>query len=149
MTRPKKSSHSFKQYDVVPSSASDHYSDPLDDPQPAPSRPKKHSDKSKRGPDSNPHLQRRISHLNIGIGLLSLLGSLTLIRTIHNMTLTLLTTGKKLYLTSHPNMQRRWIRLDASLNCLILGNPYLGLPPRSWALMMKKAGKNLDQEALP
>ena len=34
----------FKQYDVVPSSASDHYSDY---PQPAPSRPKKHFDKSK------------------------------------------------------------------------------------------------------
>ena len=46
-TRPKKSSHSHKQYDVVPSSASDHYSDPSDDPQPASSRPKKHSDKSK------------------------------------------------------------------------------------------------------
>ena len=45
--RPKKSSHSFKQYDGVPSSASDHYSDPSDDPQPAPSRPKKHSDKTK------------------------------------------------------------------------------------------------------
>ena len=45
-TKPKKSS-SVKQYDVVPSSASDHYSDYSDDPQPAPSRPKKHSDKSK------------------------------------------------------------------------------------------------------
>ena len=47
LTRPKKSSYSHKQYDVVPSSASDHYSDPSDDPQPASSRPKKHSDKSK------------------------------------------------------------------------------------------------------
>ena len=47
LTRPKKCSHSFKQYDVVPSSASDHYTDHLDDPQPAPSRPNKHSDKSK------------------------------------------------------------------------------------------------------
>ena len=46
-TRPKKSSYSHKQYDVVPNSASDHYSDPSDDPQPASSRPKKHSDKSK------------------------------------------------------------------------------------------------------
>ena len=46
-SRPKKSSYSHKQYDVVPSSASDHYSDPSDDPQPASSRPKKHSDKSK------------------------------------------------------------------------------------------------------
>ena len=42
-TRPKNYSHSHKQYDVVPSSASDHYSDPLDDPRPASSRPKKHS----------------------------------------------------------------------------------------------------------
>ena len=33
--KPKKSSHSFKQYDVVPSSASDHYSDQSDDPRPA------------------------------------------------------------------------------------------------------------------
>ena len=41
-TKPKRSSHSVKQYDVVPSSASDHYSDYLDVPQPAPSRPKKH-----------------------------------------------------------------------------------------------------------
>ena len=47
-----------------------------------------------RGPDSYPHLQRRISPLNVDIGLLSLLGSLTLIRTIHNMTLTHLTIGK-------------------------------------------------------
>ena len=44
--KPKKSSHSFKQY-VVPSSASDHYSDQSDDPLPAPSRAKKHTDKSK------------------------------------------------------------------------------------------------------
>ena len=42
--KPKKS---FKQYDVVPSSASDHYSDQYDDPRPAPSRGKKHTDKSK------------------------------------------------------------------------------------------------------
>ena len=41
-TKPKKSSHASKQYAVVPSSASDHYSDYSDDPQPAPSRPKKH-----------------------------------------------------------------------------------------------------------
>ena len=46
-TKPKKSSHSHKHYDVVPSSASDHYSDPSDDLQPVSSRPKKHSDKSK------------------------------------------------------------------------------------------------------
>ena len=46
-TKPKKSSHSHKHYDVVPSSGSDHYSDPSDDLQPVSSRPKKHSDKSK------------------------------------------------------------------------------------------------------
>ena len=46
-TKPKKSFHSHKHYDVVPSSASDHYSDPSDDLQPVSSRPKKHSDKSR------------------------------------------------------------------------------------------------------
>ena len=45
--QPKKSSHSFKQYVVAPSSASDHYSDQSDEPRPAPSRAKKHTDKSK------------------------------------------------------------------------------------------------------
>ena len=45
--KPKKSFHSFKQYDVVPSSASDHYSDQSVDPRPAPSSAKKHNDKSK------------------------------------------------------------------------------------------------------
>ena len=45
--KPKKPSHSFKQYDVVPSSASDHYSDQSDDPPPVPSRAKNHTDKSK------------------------------------------------------------------------------------------------------
>ena len=44
--KPKKSSHSFKQYDVVPSSASDHYSDQSDNPRPTPNRAKKHTDKS-------------------------------------------------------------------------------------------------------
>ena len=46
-TRLKKSSYSHRQYHVGPSSASDHYSDPSDDPQHASSRPKKQSDKSK------------------------------------------------------------------------------------------------------
>ena len=45
--QPKKSSHSFKQYDVVPSSVSDHYSDQSKDPRPAPSRARKHADRSK------------------------------------------------------------------------------------------------------
>ena len=45
--QPKKSSHSFKQYDVAPSSVSDHYSDHSDEARPAPSRAKKHTDKSK------------------------------------------------------------------------------------------------------
>ena len=42
--KPKKPSHSLKQYDVVPSSASDHYSDQSDEPRPVPSRAKKHTD---------------------------------------------------------------------------------------------------------
>ena len=45
--KPKRSSHSHKQYDVVLSSASDHYSDQSEDPQPVPSRAKKHTDKTK------------------------------------------------------------------------------------------------------
>ena len=45
--KPKKPSHSLEQYDVVPSSASDHYSDQSDEPRPVPSRAKKHTDKSK------------------------------------------------------------------------------------------------------
>ena len=95
-TKPKQAAHSSR-YDVVdPSSASDHYSDYSIDPQPAPSRPKKHSDKSKHKSRSRflPHLQRRISPLNIGIGPPSPPGSLALIRTTPNMTLTLLFTGK-------------------------------------------------------
>ena len=47
LTKPKQSSHSSRYQVVDPSSASDHYSDYSIDPQPAPSRPKKHSDKSK------------------------------------------------------------------------------------------------------
>ena len=43
----KKTFHSSKQYAVAPSSASDHYSDHSDEPRPAPSRAKKHTDKSK------------------------------------------------------------------------------------------------------
>ena len=35
-TKRKKPSHSLQQYDVVPSSASDHYSDQSDDPRPVP-----------------------------------------------------------------------------------------------------------------
>ena len=46
-TRVKKHSHSLKQHDIVPSSASDRYSDQTDDPRPVSSRPKKHSDKNK------------------------------------------------------------------------------------------------------
>ena len=42
-----KSLLTLKQYTVAPSSASDHYSDQSEDSPPAPSRPKKHSDKSK------------------------------------------------------------------------------------------------------
>ena len=39
--QPRKSSHSFKQYVVAPSSGSDHYSDHSDEHRPAPSRAKK------------------------------------------------------------------------------------------------------------
>ena len=46
-TKPKQTSHSLSPYVVDPSCASDHYSDYSNDPQLAPSRPKKHSDKSK------------------------------------------------------------------------------------------------------
>ena len=92
-TRPK---HSSRHYTVDPSSASDHYSDYSNDPQPVSSRPKKHSDKSKHKSrsDSYPPLQRRISPLNIDIGPLSPPGSHILIRTTPNMTLTLLIIGK-------------------------------------------------------
>ena len=44
-TKPKQPTHSSRYQVVDPSSASDHYSDYSVDPQPAPSRPKKHSDK--------------------------------------------------------------------------------------------------------
>ena len=47
LTKPKKSSHSHKQYAVAPSSAWDHCSDPSEDSRPAPSRAEKHTDKSK------------------------------------------------------------------------------------------------------
>ena len=46
-TKVKKHSHSHKEHDIDPSSASDQYSDQTDDPQPASSRPKKHADKTK------------------------------------------------------------------------------------------------------
>ena len=46
-TKPKQAVHSSKYHVVDPSSASDHYSDYSIDPQPSPSRPKKHSNKSK------------------------------------------------------------------------------------------------------
>ena len=46
-TKPKQPTHSSRYHVVDPSSASDHYSDYSVDTHPAPSRPKKHSDKSK------------------------------------------------------------------------------------------------------
>ena len=46
-TKVKIHSHSHKQHDIDPSSASDQYSDQTDDPRPASSRPKKHADKTK------------------------------------------------------------------------------------------------------
>ena len=115
-TKPKQSTHSSRYHVVDPSSASGHYSDfllTLRQPLVGPKSTLINQNTS-RGPDFYPHLQRRISPLNIGIGPLSPLGSLTLIRTTPNMTLTLLITGKYSCLTSHPNMPRRWIRSDAS-----------------------------------
>ena len=47
LTKPKQVSHSSRYHVMDPSSASDLYSDYSNDPQPAPSRPKKYSDKSK------------------------------------------------------------------------------------------------------
>ena len=95
-TKPKQSSHTSRPYVVDPSSASDHYSDYSNDPQSAPSRPKKHSDKSKyklrarflpspSEEDQSPERRHRFpkpsrNHM--------------LIRTTLNMTLTLLITGK-------------------------------------------------------
>ena len=58
LTRPKKSSYSHKQYELGPSSASDHYSDPSDDPQPASSRPKKHLPSSSEEDQSPEHRHR-------------------------------------------------------------------------------------------
>ena len=94
-TKQKQPTHSSRYQVVDPSSASDHYSDYSVDPQPAP-RPKSTliNQNTSRGPDFYHHLQRRISPLNVGIGPLSPLGSLTLIRTTPKMTLTLLITGK-------------------------------------------------------
>ena len=90
--QPKKTYHSSKQYAVAPSSASDHYSDHSDEPRPAPSRAKKHTDKSKHKSrsrylpssseeDQSPEARHRSPKP-------------TLIKTILNMTQTLLTTGK-------------------------------------------------------
>ena len=42
---PKQSSHASRHYDVDPNSALDHMSDYSNDPQPASTMPKKHSDK--------------------------------------------------------------------------------------------------------
>ena len=94
-TRVKKHSHSLKQHDIVPSSASDHYSDQTDDHQPVSSRPKKHSDKTKHKsrsrylPSSSEEDQSSVAK-----GLQNLLGRPFLIKTNLNMTQTHLTTGK-------------------------------------------------------
>ena len=130
-TKPKKSSHSHKHYDVVPSSASDHYSDPSDDLQLVSSRPKKHSDKSKHksrsrflpsssGEDHSPERRHRSPKLS----------------------------GKSLPDQEHPqhdpdppyfrevalshNMLRRWICFDASSR---LRDPRESLPMSSTAFM--------------
>ena len=88
--------HSHKQHDIVPSSASDHYSDQTDDPRPVSSRPKKHADKTKHKSRSRylPSSSRTISPLYPDIGLQNLLERPFLIKTNLNMTQTHLTTGK-------------------------------------------------------
>ena len=71
-TLPKMSSLPHKQYVVALSSDSDHYSEQSEDSRPAPSRPKKHSDKSKHksrsrylssssGEDQPPEVRHRSS----------------------------------------------------------------------------------------
>ena len=151
-TKPKKSSHSSRYHVVDPSSASDHYSDYSVDPQPAPSRPKKHSDKSKHKSrarylpssseeDQSPEHRHRSPK----------------------------PSGKSYSDQDHPQHDPdppyyREVALSdipsqyaeevdtfrrILKNFHILGNPYLDLHQWSWALMMRKAGKNLDQEVLP
>ena len=138
-TKPKQSTHSSRYHVVDPSSASDHYSDYSVDPQPAPSRPKKHSDKSKHKSrarflpssseeDQSPEHRHRSPK----------------------------PSGKSYSDQDHPQHDPdppyyREVALSdiPSQNLQILGNPYLDLQQRSWALMMRKAGKNLGQEVLP
>ena len=91
--QPKKILHSSKQHAVAPNSASDHYSDHSDEPRPEP-RSTLISRNTNPGPDIYLLPQRRISPLSSDIGLQNLLGRPTLIKTILNMTQTLLTTGK-------------------------------------------------------
>ena len=72
--KPKKPSHSLKQYDVVPSSTSDHYSDQSDDPCLSLAEPRNIliNQNTNLGPDIYLLPQRRISPLSSDIGLLSL-----------------------------------------------------------------------------
>ena len=91
--KPKKS-HSFKQYDVVLSSATTLINLtilglPLAEP-----RNILINQNTNLGPDVYLLPQRRISPLSSDIGLQNLLGRPTLIKTILNMTQMLLTTGK-------------------------------------------------------
>ena len=141
--KPKKPSHSLKQYDVVPSSTSDHYHDP----RPVPSRAKKHTGKSKH--KSRSRYLPSSSEEDQSSELRHRSPKPTLIKTILNMTQILLTTGKLLCLTSPLSMQRRWIPSGISSNFQTLETLYPGLLLRSWALMMRKADRSSDQEALP
>ena len=146
----KKSSHSFKQYDVAPSSASDHYSDQSDEPQPAPSRAKKHTGKSKHKSrsrylpssseeDQSSELRHRSPKPS----------RKTYTDQDHPQHDPDPPYYREVALTSPLSMQRRWIPSGISSNFQTLGTPYPGLQLRSWALTMRKAGRSSGQEALP
>ena len=136
---------------MVPSSASDHYSDQSDDPRPVPSRAKKHTDKSKHKcrsrylPSSSEDQSTELRHRSPK-------------------------PSRKTYtdqehqhdpdppyyrevaLSDIPSQYaevdtcRRILKLP-TLGILLLRNP--GILLRSWALTMRKAGRSSGQEALP
>ena len=141
---------SFKQYDVVPSSASDHYSDQSDNPWPVPSRAKKHTDKSKHKSrsrylpssseeDQSSELRHRSPKPS----------RKTYTDQDHPQHDPDPPYYRKVALTSPHSMQRRWIPSGVSSNFQTLGTLYPGLLLRSWALTMRKAGRSSGQEALP
>ena len=148
-TKPKKPSHSLKQYDVVPSSASDHYSNQSDDPRPVPSRAKKHTDKSKHKsrsrylPSSSEEDQS--SELRHRSPKPSRKTYPDQDHPQHDPD----PYYREVALTSPLSIQRRWIPSGVSSNFQTLGTLYPGLLLWSWALMMRKADRSSGQEALP